>query len=105
VADYTNVGKVSDFADGVIKGVEVGEDKVAVVQAGGRWYAFTNSCSHLGIPLSAGVVHGQSVVCVFHNSYFSMTTGAIEHGPAYDPLKIYKVQIDGEDVLIGSSES
>jgi nitrite reductase/ring-hydroxylating ferredoxin subunit len=102
--NYTNVGKVADFPEDQIKAVEVGQDKVAVVYSGGKYHAFSNLCTHLSIPLSTGVVHGQSVVCVFHNSYFNMNTGAIEHGPAYDPLTVYDVQVEGEDVLVGRAE-
>ena len=99
--EYTNIGKTSDFTENHIRPVEVGENKVAVVLSGGRYYAFSNVCTHLGIPLTAGVVYKQSVGCVFHNSYFSMETGEVVHRPGYEPLTIYDVRVEGDDVLVG----
>ena len=101
MAEYVNVGKLSEFPEGKAQPFLVNEEKVAVVNSEGRLYAFSNECTHVGADLTSGYIFGNQVVCWLHNSVFDMETGERLDGPAFDPLTIYDVRVEGEDVLVG----
>jgi 3-phenylpropionate/trans-cinnamate dioxygenase ferredoxin subunit len=101
MSEYTNVGKTSDFPEGRPRPFMLGDEKVAVVQSEGRFYAFSNECTHVGAELISGYVFANQIVCWLHNSVFDMESGDKLDGPAFDPLTIYDVRIEGEDVLVG----
>lgn len=101
MAEFVKVGTLSDFQDGVLHDCDVNGAKVLVTRANGKIYAVSNACTHIGFPLSPGYTTGSSVVCIFHGSVFDMETGEPGEGPADDPLTVYAVRIDGEDVLVG----
>ena len=70
--------------------------KVAVFNVGGRLCATQNECTHRLGPLSKGKVEGSSVTCPWHGSQFDVSTGAVLRGPATEPLKTYKVLVEGD---------
>jgi len=101
MAEYTNVGKLSDFPDGAIRPFTLGDEAIAVVSSEGRLYAFSNECTHTGEALTMGYVAGEQVVCWLHGSVFDITTGVKLEGPAFEDLSVYDVKVEGDDVLVG----
>ena len=101
MAEYMNVGKVSDFPDGAIKPFTLDGEDIAIVNSEGRFYAFSNECTHVGASLAEGYVAGAQVVCGRHGSVFDMITGNRVEGPADDALSVYDVKVEGDDVLVG----
>jgi 3-phenylpropionate/trans-cinnamate dioxygenase ferredoxin subunit len=91
---------VADVAPGAALAVEVGDTDVAVVRAGDEWYAIADECSHASIPLSEGDVEGCEIECWLHGSRFDLRTGKPSGPPATDPVAVYAVQVDGDDVLV-----
>ncbi|GLJ62364.1 MULTISPECIES: non-heme iron oxygenase ferredoxin subunit [Microbacterium] len=63
-------------------------------------HAIGDVCTHGDISLSEGFVEGESLECWAHGSAFSLRTGKPLNLPAYEPVPVYVVQIDGDDVLI-----
>ncbi|HEX5369758.1 MAG TPA: Rieske (2Fe-2S) protein [Dehalococcoidia bacterium] len=100
MAELVKVGTLGDFESGVLHDCDVRGAKVLVTKANGKIYAVSNSCTHIGFPLSPGYTSGSSVVCIFHASVYDMETGEATAGPGGDPLTVYKVQIQGEDVFV-----
>ena len=100
MADRTRVGAVAEFEDGAIFDFDIGGEAVAVVQVRGRFYAFANRCTHWGVALTEGYVSGGQVVCPYHESAFDLRTGAAIGGPAPEDLRIYRVDVEGEDVFV-----
>jgi nitrite reductase/ring-hydroxylating ferredoxin subunit len=47
-------------------------------------------------PLSEGDVEGTTVTCFLHGSRFDVRTGQVLAGPAKEPLRVYRVVVDGE---------
>jgi 3-phenylpropionate/trans-cinnamate dioxygenase ferredoxin subunit len=90
----------ADVAPGSALAVEVGDTDVAVVRAGDDWYAIADECSHASIPLSEGDVEGCEIECWLHGSRFDLRTGKPSGPPATDPVAVYAVQVDGDDVLV-----
>jgi nitrite reductase/ring-hydroxylating ferredoxin subunit len=103
LAELVKVGTLGDFQDGVLHDCDVNGAKVLVTKANGKIYAVSNACTHIGFPLSPGYTTGHSVVCIFHGTVYDMENGEATEGPGGDPLTVYKVHIDGEDVFVEAS--
>jgi nitrite reductase/ring-hydroxylating ferredoxin subunit len=71
-------------------------DDVAVFNVGGRVCATQAKCTHRGGPLNEGKLEGSTVTCPWHGSQFEVCTGAVQRGPARDPLQTYAVTVEGD---------
>jgi nitrite reductase/ring-hydroxylating ferredoxin subunit len=68
----------------------------AVFNVAGNFCATQGKCTHRGGPLSEGKLDGSTLTCPWHGAQFNVCTGAVLRGPAQDPLKTYRVIVDGE---------
>lgn len=68
----------------------------AVFNVDGAFCATQAKCPHRQGPLNEGKLEGSTVTCPWHGSQFNVCTGAVLRGPAKDPLKTYRVTVDGE---------
>lgn len=82
---------LEDVAPGVM--TLVGD--VAVYNVDGTFYATDNACTHKQGPLNEGTLDGCLVECPWHGSKFDVRTGQVTLGPAKQPLKTYRVTLDG----------
>ena len=100
-----NVGKLSDFTSGVMRGFELDGWSVAVLRLEDRFYAFDNFCTHEGVTFTSGygVVAKNRVVCMLHSSAFDIATGEVLTGPAPDALKTYNVRVEADDVWVSDA--
>jgi 3-phenylpropionate/trans-cinnamate dioxygenase ferredoxin subunit len=94
------VAKASDVPAGSIKGFVVEGRKVAVANANGRLYAFEDRCAHAGQPLSNGLLIGNIVMCISHGAQFDLATGKPLTMIAKDPIKVFPVKTEGDDILV-----
>jgi nitrite reductase/ring-hydroxylating ferredoxin subunit len=69
---------------------------VAVFNVAGNFCATQAKCTHQQGPLNDGKLDGSTVTCPWHGSQFNVCTGAVLQGPATDPLKTYRVIVEGE---------
>jgi 3-phenylpropionate/trans-cinnamate dioxygenase ferredoxin subunit len=86
-------------AEGAI-GVEVAGEPVAVVRAEGTVYAIRDVCSHAEVPLSEGEVYDHTIECWLHGSCFDLRSGKPTGYPATEPVPVYPVKIEGDDVYV-----
>jgi nitrite reductase/ring-hydroxylating ferredoxin subunit len=62
--------------------------------------AFADRCTHKGGPLSDGTLACGIVQCPWHGSQFNVNSGAVEQGPAEQPIETYDVDSnDGRAML------
>jgi len=75
---------------------------VAVFNVAGSFCVTQAKCTHRGGPLNEGKLEGSTVTCPWHGTQYNVCTGAVLRGPATEPVKTYRVIVEGE---IGSVES
>ncbi|WP_136056372.1 MULTISPECIES: non-heme iron oxygenase ferredoxin subunit [unclassified Microbacterium] len=92
---------VADLEQDTPLRVEPAGVPITVIKDGeGVIHAIGDVCTHGDISLSEGFVEGDTVECWAHGSAFSLITGKPQNLPAYEPVPVYVVEIDGDDVLI-----
>jgi len=87
---------VSDVRPGQVKLVHLDGQRIAVYNVGGDFYATQEECTHADGPLSEGELKGGTIVCPWHDSCFDVTNGQVQRGPATQPLKTFRVIIEGD---------
>ncbi|WP_261167229.1 non-heme iron oxygenase ferredoxin subunit [Microbacterium sp. Marseille-Q6965] len=97
----TRVCAKSELVQDQARRVEVDGVPIALVlDAQGEVHAIGDTCTHGDISLSEGFVEGDTLECWAHGSAFSLRTGKPLNLPAYEPVPVYEVTIEGDDVLI-----
>ncbi len=96
---------LSDLSEEVPLGVEIDGEPVCLALTGGQIYAIRDECSHADVMLSQGDVEDAKIECWLHGSQFDLTTGEPLGLPATEPVPVYPVKIDGDDVLVDVGQS
>ncbi len=97
----TRVCAFSELVQDEPRRVEIDGVPIAVVRdSNDEVHAIGDTCTHGDISLSEGFVEGDTLECWAHGSAFSLRTGKPLNLPAYEPVPVYGVEIDGDDVLI-----
>jgi 3-phenylpropionate/trans-cinnamate dioxygenase ferredoxin subunit len=96
---------LSDLAEGQALAVEVNGEPVALVRTEGEVFALRDECSHAEVPLTEGEVDGYTIECWLHGSCFDVRNGEPTGMPATEPVPVYPVKIEGDDVLVSIEES
>jgi 3-phenylpropionate/trans-cinnamate dioxygenase ferredoxin component len=92
---------VADVPEGTALRVELTDGQaVAVVHTQGEWFAILDRCSHADVPLSEGEVDGRTLECWLHGSRFDLRTGQPSGPPATQPVPVYPVSVEGDDVFV-----
>jgi 3-phenylpropionate/trans-cinnamate dioxygenase ferredoxin subunit len=100
MTEYVKATTVDAVEDGAAIRVVVGDVPVAIVRSEGEIYAIHDVCSHANVPLSEGEIEDQTIECWLHGSRFDLVTGRPTGLPATQPVPVYPVKIDGDDVLV-----
>jgi uncharacterized protein YbjT (DUF2867 family)/nitrite reductase/ring-hydroxylating ferredoxin subunit len=87
-----NEFRISELSPG--SALLVGEAVVFNVE--GSLCATQAKCTHKQGPLNKGKLDGSTVTCPWHGSQFNVCTGEVLRGPATEPVKTYRVRVDGD---------
>ncbi|HNX46979.1 MAG TPA: Rieske 2Fe-2S domain-containing protein [Methanomassiliicoccales archaeon] len=100
------VALLSEMPPGTMKGVEIDGRHILLANVDGVIYGMDGLCSHMAARLWEGSLDGHVVKCPKHGSRYDVRTGEVVSqvripliGKA-KPLGIYKISIEGGDVLI-----
>jgi 3-phenylpropionate/trans-cinnamate dioxygenase ferredoxin component len=97
---FTVACRLADLEEGTPYAATVGDVDVALVRDGEELYAIRDECSHAAIALSEGDVEGCTIECWLHGSAFDLRTGQPTSLPAFEPVPVYPVRVDGDEVLV-----
>ena len=68
----------------------------------GSVHALGDRCSHGDISLSEGFVEDDTIECWAHGSKFELATGTPKNFPAYEPVPVFAVDIDGDNIYVNT---
>lgn len=77
-----------------------GKPVAVVMDSAGAVHALGDTCTHGEISLSEGFVEDDALECWAHGSKFDLATGKPRNFPAYEPVPVYTVSVEGDDVLV-----
>lgn len=96
---FIKVAKTNNLKPGEKMRVWYENEEVGLINLEGKYYAFSDVCTHDGGPLMDGELEGECIICPRHGARFNIITGE-ETMPAYEPVPLYEVRIEGDDILI-----
>jgi 3-phenylpropionate/trans-cinnamate dioxygenase ferredoxin subunit len=101
VDDFVRVAATDEIPAGKLKLVDVRGERVAIANAGGEFFAFSDECTHDGGPLSEGELEGEVVMCPWHFSRFNIRTGEVVESPAEEGVATHAVRVENGEVYVG----
>jgi 3-phenylpropionate/trans-cinnamate dioxygenase ferredoxin component len=104
LSDYVRACAVDALADESAISVELDGVPVCIAKSEGEVFAISDICSHADIPLSEGDVGEGTVECWLHGSRFDLRSGRPTGLPATQPVPIYPVKIDGDEIYVAVKE-
>ena len=95
------VASLKDLRDKVPLEVKVEDYPLLVVRVGGRIYAVSGICTHMGCRLVEGRVEGSEIVCGCHGARFSLESGHSKTPHiTSSPLETFRVEVVGDDIYV-----
>lgn len=98
--EFTAIVPAADLAENTPTKAALGPTGLVLVRRGDVVYALKDTCSHAGGPLSEGELHGDAIVCPWHQSHFRLSDGAVVHGPAHTRQVAYRARINAGQVEV-----
>ena len=90
---------IADLRDGKLVG-HVGDQAVLLVKLGADIFAVDAHCTHYHGPLVDGLVTDHAIRCPWHHACFDLRTGEAIRAPAFGPLARWRVERDGNRVVV-----
>jgi nitrite reductase/ring-hydroxylating ferredoxin subunit len=95
MGERVKVAAAADVEPGKSICVKAGNERVAVFNIDGEYFAMSDMCPHAGGPLSEGFVNGTQVSCPWHGWMFDLCPG--DDAPK-DGVERYTVHVEGDDL-------
>jgi nitrite reductase/ring-hydroxylating ferredoxin subunit/uncharacterized membrane protein len=90
---WTSLLPAADLPEGELRKASADGMDVLLLKRGDRIFAIGEKCAHLRGPLSEGKLEGDSVVCPWHGSRFSLEDGTVLDGPAVYSQPCFEVRV------------
>lgn len=102
MSDLVRLCGRDDVAVDTVRRFDVGSRRIALARIGDDFYALSDTCSHEDYSLSEGELYPEDceLECWKHGSTFDLRTGEPQTLPATKPVPVYRVRVDGDDVLV-----
>jgi cytochrome b6-f complex iron-sulfur subunit len=97
------VASTVDLPPGTGGVFSVNNKPVIVINAPDGYKALSATCTHLGCIVFWNEQR-QVIACPCHEAYFN-TNGAVISGPPPEPLAVYRVQVEGDQIYVEGGES
>jgi len=98
------VANLDTLAPGKSIKVVIDDIPIALVrESSGTVHALGDRCSHGDISLSDGFVEDDTIECWAHGSKFGLADGSPRNFPAFEPVPVFAVVIDGSDIYVDTT--
>ena len=95
------LGKATHVERGQLAAFDVEGTRIAVANVDGRLFAIDEMCTHEHCSLvEEGTLEGPVVTCGCHGAQFDVTTGQVLAPPALEPLRVYPLHVDRDDIVV-----
>jgi nitrite reductase/ring-hydroxylating ferredoxin subunit len=98
--DFVKVAEAKDIEPSSMKAVDVGAEKICIINIERNFYAIGNVCTHMGGPLNEGKLEGFEVECPWHGSKFDVRSGQPTKPPARQAVSSYEVKVQDNKILV-----
>lgn len=100
MSSWIRVARVDELSAGGLLGVEAGGQKIVLANVDGNIYALLDQCSHEDLPLSAGLLEGDRLECIWHGATFDVCSGQATGLPAIRPVRTFDVDIRDAEIFV-----
>jgi nitrite reductase/ring-hydroxylating ferredoxin subunit/uncharacterized membrane protein len=90
---FTKVMPEADLKENKPTRVDANGVAILLVRRKGEIYAMTETCPHLGGPLSEGKLVGDAIQCPWHKSELALEDGHVVNGPTAYPARCFDVRV------------
>ena len=100
--DFESIVSVDALPDGAPLAVQLKNgERICLVRANGRVYAFEDQCPHAEFPMSDGeMVDDYVIECALHGAQFDVRSGEVLELPATNDLSTYDVKLEDGTVWV-----
>jgi nitrite reductase/ring-hydroxylating ferredoxin subunit len=91
--------------NGMKRVVVEGLGPVCVYHIPAGYFATEDTCTHGLADLSDGTIEDGLVICPYHGGAFDIATGEPALAPCTEPLRTYRIELAGEDLVIHAAAS
>ena len=91
---------LDQIAEGKPVRIEKDGKTICVARVGEEVFAVADTCTHSDASLSEGDVTGFKIECWLHGAEFDLRTGEALTPPATSALKTFKVEVNGNQVVV-----
>ena len=98
--DLTKGITLADFDGKLMLRGHVEREPVLLARIGDDILAVGAECTHYSGPLSEGILVDDTVRCPLHHACFSLRTGEAISAPAFAPLPCWRVERDGDRIVV-----
>lgn len=102
MGEAVRVCSVAEIEPGTARRFDVAGTGVSVIRIEDQFYALGDTCSHEEYSLSDGEVWSEdcAIECPKHGSMFDVRTGEPQTLPATQPVPVFTVRVEGDDVVV-----
>src|SRR5438093_9439867 len=97
---FKRVLKADELKENKPTRVEAEGVAVLLVKRGDRIFALTETCPHLGGPLSEGKLVGDAIQCPWHGSELALEDGHVVNGPTTLPARCFDVRVRAGNIEV-----
>jgi len=97
---FQKIASKSEITTGKMKEFKINGKTIVIANSDGKYLAFDGICTHAHCALAGGYLDGFTLTCYCHGGQFDISTGEVLAPPAHLPIKVYPVDIKGEDIFI-----
>jgi nitrite reductase/ring-hydroxylating ferredoxin subunit len=97
---WIKIAALADVPEGGTLCVYAGGEPICLYNLRGTICATQDTCTHADASLADGYIDGDLIECPMHQATFDIRTGKAMSPPATDDLRVYEVDVDGDDIRI-----
>jgi nitrite reductase/ring-hydroxylating ferredoxin subunit len=102
---WTRVAAVADVPEDGTLFVRVDGTPICLYNVEGEICATHDTCTHGQASLAEGfIVDGKHIECPLHQGLFDIRTGRAVSAPCVVDVAVYRVKVEGDDVLVETAE-